>query len=268
MTDIDADGGGRTEPPTVTPPSALAATIEQLPRPRLLVFDCDGVLAPIVEHADDAVLRPGVREALARLALREETRLAVLSGRSLAGLAQFDFPSSVDVVGSYGSERRGHEGEDLDDDRAVLLAEIGKIAAATATAADGAWVEHKPASVVLHVRGADPDAGAVALRRIRDEAERLHGVFVHEGKAVVELAVHSSDKGAAIAMLIDDHAPAAVVYLGDDEPDEAAFRIVEQGPTAGIAVRVGPAPTTVASRLLADTDAVLELLEFLAPPGA
>ena len=41
-------------------PEAVAAEIASMTSPRLVVFDCDGVLAPIVDHADDAfALRAG-----------------------------------------------------------------------------------------------------------------------------------------------------------------------------------------------------------------
>ena len=44
---------------TTADPRTLAELAAATPRPLLVAFDCDGVLSPIVEHADDAVLLPG-----------------------------------------------------------------------------------------------------------------------------------------------------------------------------------------------------------------
>ena len=51
---------------------------------RLLVLDVDGVLAPIVERADQAELLPGMTETLTELA--ELVHLAVVSGRAVGDL--------------------------------------------------------------------------------------------------------------------------------------------------------------------------------------
>lgn len=249
---------------TIERPGDVAAVLAALPAPRLLVFDCDGVLAPIVSHADDALLLPGAGDALTALAAVGETTVAILSGRSLAGLEQFSFDESIEVVGSYGAERRGRDASDLGPERLELLERLTDLATGAAeVAGEGAWVEHKPASVVLHVREADPDAGALATRRVRDDAERLHGVFVHDGKSVVELAVHRSDKGTAIAGLLAEIQPASVVYLGDDEPDEAAFAEIAAHPIPAVGVRVGPSIPTAATHRLADPDAVVALVRAL-----
>lgn len=242
----------------------LAAHLDALPPTRLIVFDCDGVLAPIVAHADDAVLSPGVHDSLAALADTEGTSVAVVSGRSLAGLAQFDLPATLDVLGSYGAERRGHDAAPLSDERASLLASLTELTeTAAGDAGDGAWVERKPSSVVLHVREADADRGGVALRRVRDAAERLHGVFVHEGKSVVELAVHRNDKGGAIHTLAAEQSPASIVYFGDDEPDEPAFEAVNRMPIDSVSVRVGPRDGTAATHILHDASEIPPLLAAL-----
>jgi len=249
-------------------PDELANEIHRLPRPRLLVFDCDGVLAPLVEHADDAVLGPGTGPALAELAATTDTAVAVLSGRSLAGLEDFGFHDRLELVGSYGEERRGRPASRLDDDDRLLLTRLAALADDAATGAgDGAWVEHKPASVVLHVRQADSAAATVALRRARDEAQRLHGVYVHDGKSVVELAVHRSDTGTALQALIDEMRPASAVYVGDDQPDESAFEAIRDAAVPGLAIRVGDDASTRASHLLASTGAVTHLLRALVQLG-
>ncbi len=99
--------------------------ITGLPRPLLLVFDCDGVLAPLIDHADDSVLNDGVGADLERLSEASDVTVAILSGRSLDGLAQFDFVDSIVVAGSYGGERRGADIEELSRRRAALAGVAG-----------------------------------------------------------------------------------------------------------------------------------------------
>src|SRR5918995_2345710 len=84
--------------------AAVAAVAAALERPVVVGLDVDGVLAPIVAHADDARLLPGVLEAVGELAAR--TPVAVVSGRSIENLSRFGFPEHVEMFGTHGLERR------------------------------------------------------------------------------------------------------------------------------------------------------------------
>ena len=57
-----------------------------------------------------------------------------------------------------------------------------------------------------------------------------------EGKAVLEFAVISTDKGEAVDILRDQHDASAVVFFGDDVTDEKAFRRLRDG---DVGVKVG-----------------------------
>lgn len=249
-------------------PREVAAAIAALEPPRLLVCDCDGVLAPLVDHADDSRLLDGVGDLLHRLAtstpwngVADELSVAVLSGRSLAGLAQFDFAPEVIVVGSYGGERRSRDPEPLDASEAQRLDELVAAAeAARALAGDGAWIEHKPASVVLHVRTADPEAGQRAIDSLAEAQPSIDGSTAHHGSNVLELMARPTDKGTALQNLRRDEDAATVIYIGDDVPDEDAFAVL--GPD-DLSIKVGPGESR-AFRRLADPAAVRELLAALA----
>ncbi|MFK8022776.1 MAG: trehalose-phosphatase [Ilumatobacter sp.] len=243
-------------------PSEVAELISAMPRPALLVFDCDGVLAPLVDHADDSQLMEGTGELLATLARRDDTTVAILSGRSLAGLAQFDFDESIVVAGSYGGERRGFGTPELSDAESTLLARLDEITVEAAElAGTGAWVERKPTSVVVHVREAGPEHRAGALEHARTRGSAVTGSEVHEGDNVVELMARPIDKGAGLDRLRDDLRAASVLYVGDDVPDERAFARLAGAHDVG--VKVGPGDT-VAGRRLAGPDEVREMLRLLA----
>lgn len=241
-------------------PVELARSIAAMDRPLLLAFDCDGVLAPLTDHADDSVLTPGVGDDLARLAARDDTTVAVLSGRSLDGLAQFGFDESIEVCGSYGAERRGHARVELTDAEAARLRDLDRLLnEAAQRAGEGAWVERKPTSSVLHVREADPGRGRDALAWALQRQAELDGHTVHEGSNVLELMTRPADKGTALAALRSDLAPASCMYIGDDIPDEQAFARLGSG---DLAIKVGSAETT-ATRRLGDPDEVRAMLHEL-----
>lgn len=241
-------------------PVEVAAEIAALGRPLLLVFDCDGVLAPLVDHADDSTLSAGVGDRLATLSQTEGVTVAILSGRSLAGLAQFDFAETIHVGGSYGGERRGAAPApltDVEQRRLELLDAI--VSEAAAAAGPGAWVERKPTSVVVHVREADNERGRRALEQARERQAGVRGHECHEGSNVLELMARPTNKGAGLDVFRDEFGAAATVYLGDDVPDEDAFARLG---ASDLSVRIGPGDT-IARRRLADPAAVAQLLREL-----
>lgn len=234
-------------------PDELAGRVAALPAPRLIGLDVDGVLAPIVERADEARLTPGIAEVLVALAGR--AHIAVVSGRSMADLDRlFAIPSGIHVIGSHGLEERGRVPLALDDTERARLDRLMDLAEqAAAAAGPGAWVEHKPASAVLHVRQADPTSGAEAVDRLCQLAHEIDGAHVKLGHAVVETMARHTSKATAIAGLRDRLGIASVVFAGDDRTDEEVFAIL--GPD-DLTVRVGPGDTLATWRL-ADPDAVL-----------
>ena len=94
-----------SEAPVFDDPVAVATEVAALDRPLLAAFDVDGVLAPIVAHAADAALLPGLLDALGALSAR--TPVGIVSGRNVENLSRFGFPDVLLVVGSHGAERRG-----------------------------------------------------------------------------------------------------------------------------------------------------------------
>jgi trehalose 6-phosphate phosphatase len=239
------------------PPDELAALTAAGPGGLLVGLDVDGVLAPIVERADRASLLPGVSDVLASLGAL--TPVAVVSGRSLVDLEErYSFPPAVTVVGSHGLETRGAQPLTLDDREQRCLAEIVNAAEEARTMAGaGAWLEHKPASVVLHVREARPHSADRATHALVQAARRIECAHVKLGHCVVELFARPTSKATAIAALRDRVGASCVAFAGDDSTDEEVFSTLE--PT-DITVRVGPGDTSARYRL-PDPASVLTWLE-------
>lgn len=244
---------------TYDDPADVADAVAALAAPPLVGFDVDGVLAPIVAHASDAALLPGVLSRLIKLA--EHVPVAIVSGRAVSDLARFGFPASLMVAGSHGAERRGLTMAPLSATESARLARLRSLAdAAAAEAGPGAWVEHKPTSVVLHIRESDADRGRRAADRLVDVGGLVAGAQVKRGHGVVELVARPASKAMAIRTMWDESGAASVAYVGDDVTDEDVFRSLGPG---DLGIRVGPGETA-ATRRLADPQAVLAYLGRLA----
>ena len=225
----------------------------------LLAFDVDGVLAPLVDHADESRLLPGVHDSLASLA--DDATVAIVSGRALESLERlFAFPAGLHVVGSHGLEVRGIDPAPLDERERRTLDQLEIIATRAVDAAgDGAWIEHKPASVVVHTRTADPERSRAAVDAVVDLGSLVDGAQVKPGSDVVELLARSASKGDALLGLADRLGRTPIVYLGDDVTDEDAFAVMG---AHDISVRVGPGDTRARYRLSGPTE-VAELVRAL-----
>ena len=249
---------GRRAPRDVTS-DELAELIRPHLASGLIAFDVDGVLAPLVGHADDARLSSDVHDLLSSLAAR--ATVGIVSGRALESLERlFAFPAELHVIGSHGLEERGATAPPLDDAEQYVFDQLEIIATRGAEAAgDGAWLEYKPASVVLHTREAGDERAVPAVEAVTDLARVIDGAQVTPGNGVVELLARTASKGEALRALARREGCSPIVYLGDDVTDEDAFAVMED---SDVSVRVGPGES-VARYRLADPAAVVEVLRTL-----
>lgn len=212
--------------------------------PRLLITsDFDGTLAPIVNNPADARPLRDAAAALVALSQCPGTATALISGRALDVLRDLSgMPTAVHLVGSHGAEFDSGFAHPIDR---ALLDQIAAELTAIAGARPGVTVEFKPASVALHVRNAEPADADSALAQAR-AASQTWNAELTEGKAVLEFAVITTDKGEAIDILRDEHEASAVIYFGDDVTDEKAFRRLRDG---DVGVKVGPGQTLAGYRV-------------------
>jgi len=238
----------------IFPPELSTALDVAARTPRLLVTsDFDGTLSPIVNNPADARPLPHAGQALIELADLPGTSVALISGRALGDLRVLSsMPSSVHLIGSHGAEFDSGFSHEIDLE---LLQTITDTLASIASGKPGVTVETKPASVALHVRNASPVHGEGALREARAASDSW-SAHATEGKAVLEFAVISTDKGEAIDILRERHDATAVVFFGDDVTDEKAFRRLRD---TDIGVKVGPGDTLAGYRVGAPEDVAAAL---------
>jgi trehalose 6-phosphate phosphatase len=224
----------------------------------LVVLDFDGTLSRIVRDPAAARLAAGTRRVLEEAA--RLFRVAVLSGRAVADVRSRLEGIPIEwIVGSHGVEwpgspvplawRRLVEGW-----RQVLSPRLARL--------EGVELEDKGLSLSIHWRKArDPRAaGAAALRA----SLRLPGAAVIPGKRVLNVVpATAGDKGTALRRLVAESGCERVLFMGDDETDEAGFR--ERLP-GSVMVRVGGSRGTAAGFRVerrADVDRVLARLVTL-----
>jgi trehalose-phosphatase len=213
----------------------------------LVACDYDGTLAPIVEDPAKAVpLREAVA-AVRALAALPQTTVAVISGRALRDLAMLSrLPDEVQLVGSHGSEFDTGFVDALDSQAQLLHTELKDTLEALARRRPKVRLEVKPASVAVHLRGAEPDVKQVILDAVQTGPASWPGVVVTHGKEVIELSVISTHKGEALDALRARVGASAAVFLGDDITDENAFAHLH-GPDVGI--KIGPGETRAQYRV-------------------
>jgi trehalose 6-phosphate synthase/phosphatase len=236
-----------------------------------LFLDYDGTLTPIAAHPDAAQLSDAARQILDQAARTPNLDTVIVSGRSLADIQRLVGVSGLTYVGNHGFEIDGpgityrHEG--IERFLPSLAAAAEDLAA---LGIEGAWIEHKGATLAYHVRqvaegqrrGAERAAELVFRRR------RLSVTF---GKCLVEgrPAVNWHKGQAVLYVLVHRHGadwPARLraLYIGDDLTDEDAFRSL-RGIGRSICVASAPPPGgTSADYRLPDPEAVLQFLRWLA----
>jgi len=224
MVDVD------TPPRFSRLPEPLVGALRELARtPRLLIaLDFDGTLAPEVDDPERARALPEARAAVLRLLAMPRTRVALVSGRSLASLERVtQLPDNALLIGSHGIEIRLDDPNDKIGLDAAELERVGllkEVLDEVADSFDQVWLEPKPAGFALHTRLATEHNSRVAHLVARSEAAaEVSGLTVRNGKNVLEFSVRSTTKGEAIEHLRGYTKADAVFFAGDDVTDEDGF---------------------------------------------
>jgi trehalose 6-phosphate phosphatase len=193
-----------------------------------VLLDIDGVLAPIVRHAEDAQVPEPTRTALIAVA-RRYGLVACVSGRQATTARRIVSLGSITYVGNHGAEllRGGATDVELDP-------EVARWAPRVREFAEAAWspglqrlrvrAEDKDVIRAFHWRGAPDEAAAEeAVRRVAEQAEEA-GLVTHWGRKVLEVRPPVElNKGRGVRRLLDEASLDTAMYVGDDTTDLDAF---------------------------------------------
>lgn len=233
----------------------------------LLFLDFDGTLTPIVAHPDLAHLPHEMRATLRKLAQREDVRLAIISGRSLADVRARIGIAGLIYAGNHGMEISGPDLEFVEPQAASAREELQRLAEKLRVRLQhltGVVVENKGLTASVHFRQT-PAAQHEALQQIMQaelggENRRFK---LTTGKMVYEIRPRVNwHKGFAARRISASVARVGslIMCLGDDLTDEDMFLALPEA----VSIKVGAAEKSAADYFLADTRAVRAFLEWLA----
>jgi len=240
-----------------------------------LFCDYDGVLAPIAARPEEAEMHGSARDLLIKLRDSATVRVSIISGRSIHNISELVGIKRLTYAGNHGLEISGPKLHRLHPGAASLqgvLRKIYDVLRTTFRDIPGVIVEDKELSLTVHYRLAAPED-------VPDILERCYRVVQQEnpgrllrsttGKRVFEIRPNVGwDKGKAVLWILESlYGPGwrhevLPVYLGDDETDEDAFRVLkERG--IGIIVSGEKESHTLATYNLAGTGEVPLFLDWL-----
>lgn len=250
----------------------VSELLEQIGRVRraFLLLDYDGTLVPIAPTPELARPTPELLHILRRLVSHDRWQVAIVSGRSLRELEDLVPVDGLFYVGAHGAEMRAPRGERqrlAPDGAREHLKLLARKLDTTLTGCPGCRLEHKEFGLALHYRQARDEVAQTALAHFLRLGEPLVRTGAFEwlkGKKVLELRPARVNKGHAVRELLKQYArpEEQPVYIGDDETDEDAFRILRN---SGITVLVSPEARPTWARYRVDSpQEVHRLLELLA----
>jgi trehalose 6-phosphate phosphatase len=229
-----------------------------------LFLDVDGTLVEIARRPDAVRVTEPLRELLGALLHDNAGAVALVSGRTLAGLDELFAPVAFPAAGLHGAQRRSARGIIHTQVDGAGLRSVREFL--SENSCEGLLVEDKGAAIVLHYR--EQPHLAERAHELAHRAVKLAGNAWEAvpGKMLIEIRAARLGKGHALADFMNEPPFAGRIpaFLGDDVTDEDGFEFVNRN--AGWSVHVGTGPTC-AHRTLPDPLAVWRLLRALHPRG-
>ena len=223
----------------------IAAALKESKGLRLFL-DYDGTLADFSDSPEKIEPVQDVIRLLAALRDRDSINVAVISGRRLAHVRSLIPIAGITLAGTYGIEIQNPEGITLH--RAIYtnirptLENIKPVWQALIKGKEAFFLEDKGWSLALHARFVDDDTADESLRK----AEKMARIFADDasfqiipGHKFLEVSPISANKGNCVSYLLNTVPPAndeAIIYMGDDDKDEQAFKVIQSA--GGWAIRV------------------------------
>lgn len=235
----------------------------------LLLLDYDGTLTPIAPSPKQATLPRATKSILRKLSRNPRLSVALISGRALAELRQLVGLRGLTYIGNHGLEF-WREGErtvlDIPQSSREALDQILPRLAELVSDIPGTQLENKGLAVGLHYRQVPRDESRRLKAAVRQAAlpfVRSGALTLLNGKRVIEVrpSVHWT-KGHAALWLIRQVRRRSVlpIYVGDDQTDEEAFRMLKDG----ITIHVGAGRRSTAQYYVKSVKDVFAFLEWMA----
>lgn len=227
---------------------------------RLLIFDYDGVLAPIVPRPELARPSDEVVGLLRKLSAQLGTQVVIVSGRDRETLDRWLGKLPVDMSAEHGHfYKESGVWHPVHETDMSWVADVELVMKSLVDTYPGSHIESKQASLVWHFREVERPVDERGAKR---QLERAAGnrATVMPGKRVIDVRALGADKGMAARHWYDARGWDFVLCIGDDITDEAMFAAL---PEPAWTIKIGPGPTSARHQFKRQTD-VMKLLRTLA----
>ncbi len=224
-----------------------------------LFLDYDGTLAEFAPTPDTILPDADLIQLLTDLAqYPEKLRIVIMSGRRFSHIQELLPVPGILEAGTYGIEFETWEGEqmqllDFETER-PFLDQVKKQWAQIVGKQPGFYIEDKGYSLALHARRAPEKAAHLVLAEAASSAKEIveRGTFrMLGGYKFLEVAPTIADKGQSVSTLLKRFPwpNAELFYLGDDDKDEEAFKVIIKQGGVAIVVSAEPRPSLAQYRL-------------------
>jgi len=230
-----------------------------------LFLDYDGTLAPIVSRPELALCPSEVKRHLEKLRDLPSVYLAIISGRSLEDLRKKVGVSDIIYAGNHGLEIENPDGRHkkmVSSDRTRELKRITQNVRNSLKEIPGILFEEKGPILSVHYRNVDQKFFDRIPQVLKEELQQWRGRWkMASGKMVFEIRPDVDfHKGEAVREILKTFPSLGLlpIYLGDDQTDEDAFRVLKG---QGVSVFIGPSGfSSEADFFLRNPDEVQEFL--------
>ena len=231
-------------------------------RQRLLLFDFDGTLAPIVNDPAEAKPSETTRQALHRLA--ENSDIVVISGRNRVFLEQTFADIPIQLVAEHGAflKKPDQDWQRLDLSTDDWVEPIRSLFNQYVERFPDSFVEGKETAIAWHYRKVQSDDVETQAMELANQLRAMSSatpLTVIQGSKVIEVKPALHSKGTVASSIYEQASYDFIVSIGDDTTDEDMFR---QLPNSAYTIKVGPGTSFARYRLARqrDVEMLLQLL--------
>jgi len=230
-----------------------------------LFLDYDGTLTPIASRPELALCPSEVKKHLEKLRDLPSVYLAVISGRSLEDLRKKVGVSDIIYAGNHGLEIENPDGRHNKIFSSARIRELKRITQNVRNSLKeipGILFEEKGPILSVHYRNVDQKFFDRIPQVLKEELQQWRGRWkMASGKMVFEIRPDVDfHKGEAVREILKTFPSLGLlpIYLGDDQTDEDAFRVLKG---QGVSVFIGPSGfSSEADFCLRNPDEVQEFL--------
>jgi trehalose 6-phosphate synthase/phosphatase len=233
---------------------------------RLLLFDYDGTLSPLVRFPHLAVPTESIISLLTALCADDRNFVIINSGRPCTTLENWFGSLPVALIAEHGAfiRKAGQSWEQTIPVNTEWKEHVMRVMQKFIDRCPGAFVEEKDFSLAWHFRNADTELGFIQSRELFNsltEAAADLNFQVIEGKKVIEVRPRGIDKGTAAQRWLAEQEYDFILAIGDDRTDEDLFKVI---PAGGYSMRVGLVQTAAQFNIRQQNDVIAFLQRFTA----